>query len=209
MYKIYERPGAGSTVVEAVLAEAGEPYELIRVDRNPDTSIPGWFRKINPRGEVPTIVLPDGTLMMESAAMTIYLSDLFPAASLAPPVTSPLRRRYLQWIMFFATAGYGAEMRWFWTQNFCDDENGKKSVKAKALAEQVANHAIFAQSLGQGPYILGETFSAADIYAAMILTWSANFEQCLARHPNIRKMYECVAARPKLKPVFQRNKMPV
>jgi glutathione S-transferase len=85
MLKLYARPGAGSAAVEAILAECGVAFEIIDVLRGPDGFVPQSYRQINPRAEVPTLVLPDNSIMTESAAMMIYLADLHPAAGLALP----------------------------------------------------------------------------------------------------------------------------
>jgi glutathione S-transferase len=209
MYKIYERPGGGNTVVEAVLAEANQPFELIHVPRNADTSIPAWFRDVNPRGEVPVLVLPGGQLMMESAAITIHLADIYPEAKLAPALNDTNRARYLQWILFFATTAYGTELRCFYPQNFSDDQESHAGIRNKALAERDQIHAIFARAVGKGPYILGETFSAADIYAAMLIGWAENLTASFERHSNLKDYYHRVLSRPKIKAVFQRNNLPV
>jgi glutathione S-transferase len=207
MYKLYERPGAGNTVVEAVLAEAGQTCELIRVPRNDDTTIPEWFYAVNPRGEVPALVLPNGQLMTESAAIIIYLADIFPEAGLAPTVTDPTRARYLQWIHYFATNAYSAALRSGYPQNFSDDPQSRTSIEARANADLERINANFSAALGDDPYILGETFSAADIYAAMLSTWVPDVHANFARHANIKRLYERVAHRPKIKPVFERNEI--
>ena len=80
MFKLYARPGAGSAAVEALLAECGIAFEIIDVLRGPDGTVPQSYQQINPRAEVPTLVLSDNSIMTESAAMMIYLADLHPAA---------------------------------------------------------------------------------------------------------------------------------
>ena len=67
---------------------------------------------------------------------------------------------------------------------------------------------IFAQALGEGPFILGPSMSAVDIYAAMLLSWAPDVTQLFARHGNIKKLYDLVAARPKIAKVWARNEMP-
>ena len=91
MYTLYARNGAGSMAPEALLAACGADYKLIVVERMPDGSFPEYFHRINPKAEVPTLVLPDDSVMTESAAMMIYLADLFPAA--AEPVFTGRRRQ--------------------------------------------------------------------------------------------------------------------
>jgi glutathione S-transferase len=208
MYKLYARPGAGSAAVEALLAECGAAFEIIDVLREPDGTVPRSFQQINPRSEVPSLLLPDNSIMTESAAMMIYLADLHPAAGLAPSVTSPLRARYLRWMLYFATAVYMADLRMYYPARHSSDTTHAAGIKAKAIADMERDFDIFAKELGEGPFILGPSMSAVDIYAAMLISWAPDVSQLFARHANIKRLYELVAARPLIAKAWARNEMP-
>ncbi len=205
MFTLYMRSGSGSAAVEAVLAECGAAVELVDVPRKGQ----GFenYLTINPRGEVPSLRLPDNSLMTESAAMVIYLADLYPQARLAPTLDSPLRAAYLRWMLYFATAVYMADLRYFYPARHSVDSSAETGIKAKAEIDLNRDFDIFAKALGQGSYILGDVFSAADIYAAMLISWAPDIETVFARHSNIKKHYELVAARPKITPVWKSNSM--
>lgn len=205
MFKLYGRRGAGSMAVEALLAECDIPYRVEDVERGPDGKLPASFLAINPRGEVPALILHDGSVMTESAAMMIYLADLYPDTGLAPPPASPLRPRYLRWLVFFATTIYMSDLRMYYPQRYTDDPAGAAAVKRQAIAHMAREFEIFAAALGAGPYILGETFSAADIYAAMLASWADDVPALFARHPNIKALYDRVTARPRIAKVWERN----
>jgi glutathione S-transferase len=81
-FTLYGRSGSGSFAVQVALEEIGAPYERIWVSRDPAEI--ARFCELNPTGKVPALVLPDGTLMFESAAMLVHLALQYPAASLAP-----------------------------------------------------------------------------------------------------------------------------
>ena len=66
---------------------------------------------------------------------------------------------------------------------------------------------VYANALGDKPFILGETMSAVDIYAALLSTWNPNPEAFFARHPNVKKMYDRVSARPAIARVWARHGM--
>ena len=208
MFKLYARPNAGSAAVEALLAECGAAFEIIDILRGPDGNVPRSFLQINPRGQVPTLRLPDNSIMTESAAIMIYLADLHPAAGLAPSVTSPLRGRYLRWMLFFATGVYLADLRMYFPARHSTDASHSDAIKAKAIVDLERDYDIFADALGEGPFILGETLSAADIYAAMLFSWAPDVSQLFARHANIKRLYERVAARPHIAKAWARNEMP-
>lgn len=208
MFKLYARPSAGSAAVEALLTECGAAFEIIDILREPDGTVPRSYLQINPRGEVPTLRLPDNSIMTESAAMMIYLADLHPAAGLAPSVTSPLRGRYLRWMLFFATGVYMADLRMYFPARHSTDAGHADAIKAKAIEDMERDYDIFAEALGEGPFILGQSMSAVDIYAAMLLSWAPDVTQLFARHGKIKKLYDLVAARPQIAKVWARNEMP-
>lgn len=208
MFTLYARPGSGSVAVEALLAEIGAEYRIEDLHKLDDGSLPASVFKVNPRGEIPALRLSDDSVMTESAAMMIYLADLFPAAELAPSPTSPQRAEYLRWMLYFASSVYMADLRFFYPVRYSTDPSHAVSIKAKAAEHMARDFAIFAEALGQGPYILGNTFSAVDIYAAMLVSWAPDLNALFTRHPNIKTNYHLVAQRPKIAPVWARNEMP-
>jgi glutathione S-transferase/GST-like protein len=207
MFKLYARRGAGSLAVEALLAECDAAYRVEDLERGPDGKFPAFFYRLNPLGQVPTLILPDDSVMTESAAIVIYLADLHPGAGLAPAVAAPLRPRYLRWLAYLATTVYMSDLRMIYPQRYTDDPAGAAAVKRMAEAGMAREWDIFAAALGEGPYVLGETFSAADIYAAMLATWNADVAAFFARHPNIKGLYDRVVARPRIAGVWARNEV--
>lgn len=208
MFTVYGRPGSGSAAVEALLAEVDAEYHVEDVLRLADGSLSDAIFKVNPRGEVPALRLPDDSVMTESAAIMIYLADLYPAAGLAPALHAPQRSAYLRWMLYFASSVYMADLRYFYPERYSTDVSHAEGIKAKARDHMERDFSIFANELGEGPYILGETFSAVDIYAAMLVSWAPDLQALFQRCPNIKSHYEAVAARPKIAPVWLRNKMP-
>jgi glutathione S-transferase len=208
MFTLYSRPGSGSAAVEALMAELGVEHFVVDLPRHGDGPIPADLYALNPRGEVPILRLPDDGLMTESAAMMIYLADLHPEAAMAPALVSPQRAKYLRWMLYFASAVYMADLRYFYPTRYSTDASHAESIKAKAAQHMERDFAIFADALGQGPFILGEAFSAVDIYAAMLISWAPNLPALFESHPNIKALYDLVAARPKIVPVWTRNEMP-
>ena len=209
MFTLYARPGSGSVAVEALLAEIGVEFRIEDLLKLDDGSLPASVFKVNPRGEIPALRLPDDSVMTESAAMMIYLADLVPAAGLAPSLTSPHRSEYLRWMLYFASSVYMADLRFFYPVRYSTDPSHAASIKSRAAEHMDRDFAIFAESLGEKLFILGDTFSSVDIYSAMLVSWSPNLDGLFARHPNIEAHYQAVAARPKISPVWVRNKMPL
>ena len=191
--------------VEALLAECGADYTIEDVPRQADGSIPADFHRINPRGEVPVLILPDNTMMTESAAMMIYLGDRFPEAGLAPATTSPARPRYLRWMIYLATTVYMSDLRMYHPARYSTDPSHAAAIKQRAVLDMARDFEILSEGIGNGPFILGEAMSAADIYAAMLASWAPDVPALFAAHPNIATLYDRVAARSKIAGVWARN----
>jgi glutathione S-transferase len=208
MYTLYARKGAGSFVVEAVLAETGQRCRRIELDYGPDGKFPRNFLKLNPMAQVPTLVLPDKTVMTESAAMCIYLADRYPRAGLAPAPRSAQRAVYLRWLTFMATSLYSSELLMYYSERYTADPKGAAGVKSAATAALARQWNILGAALGKGPYLLGRKISAADLYLAMLATWSPDLPAFYRRHPNIRALVGRVKARPKIAPLWAANAMP-
>ena len=207
MFKLYAKKGAGSAAVEAVLALCGAPHEIVDLQRDSSGAFPAVLNRVNPKGEVPTLVLPDDSIMTESAAILIHLADIFPQAGLAPAVLSPLRPRYLRWMLFLATTVYMSDLRMYYPERYTADPAAAAGIKAKAVAGMEGEFAILSDAVGEGPFILGTGMSAVDIYAAMLATWVLDIGALFARHPNIKTLHDRVAAVPAVAKVWARNGM--
>jgi glutathione S-transferase len=204
MYTLYARNGAGSLAVEALLAACGADYKVIVLNRKPDGSFEDFFHAINPKAEVPTLVLPDGSVMTESAAMMIHICEQYPEASLAPAPGAPGRAQFLRWQVYLAAALYGSDLRLFYPHRFTTDAAGAEGVKARAAETMMQEFAIYADALGEGPFMLGR-LSALDIYAAMLCSWAPDVGELFAAHPNLKRMYDAVVANEAVQKVWARN----
>lgn len=205
MYTLYARNQAGSLAPEALLAALGARHDLILITRDASGAYPESFLRLSPRGEVPTLVLPDGTVMTESAAIMIHVADLHPEAGLAPPHGTPERASYLRWFLYLATTLYMSDLRYFYPERYTDDPSGAAAIKSRAADHMGQEYAVYAAALGEGPFMLGERMSALDIYAAMICTWAPDVPALFATHPNLKRMHDAVVENPAVRAVWQRN----
>ena len=110
-YTLYNRPGSGGFVVEAALTLAETPFQLIELDSKAGTTLPDSFRETNPWGQLPTLILPDGSTMTETAAMLIHIAAAFPEKNLAPPPGTPAHAAFLRWTVFAGINVYEARPR--------------------------------------------------------------------------------------------------
>ncbi len=208
MYKLYARKNAGSAAVEALLAVLNVPHEVVDVAKPATGKAPEWFYAINPRGEIPALQLPDGSVMTESAAMMIHLADAHPEAGMAPAVGTAVRAQYLRWMIYLAAAPYATDLRMYYSERYSTDPAHAEGIKAKAIIDLAQDFSVFADALGIGPFILGKALSASDIYAAMLFTWSDDMPALFSRHPNLKVLYEHVSNIAAIRKVWNRNGMP-
>lgn len=203
-YTLYGRPGAGSSSVEVLLTLTGVDHAVIDVSKADDEAL-ARLRGLNPLVEVPTLVLPSGEVMTESAAMMILLSDLRPDLGLAPPPASPLRPRFLRLIAYLAANVYPTCLRYYYPDRYTADEAGAAAVKAAATSRNEREWAHFAAEVGHGPFALGETLSAVDLYATMLMDWASDRKALFARHPALAAIAHAVVTDPKSAPVWERH----
>jgi len=157
MVTLYHAPRSRSSRIIWLLEELGAPYEIVYVDIKRPTGGARDPRNPNPDGRVPTLV-HDGRLVMESVAIALYLTDLFPANGIGPTVGDPKRGEYLTWLAYYAGV---MEPVLIARASRPDD------------AAQVDRRVT--EALSKAPYLLGEKFSAADVFLASIMQFQRSF----------------------------------
>ena len=169
MYKLYWHPWSSSYAPMAVLEELGTEFDLYEVDYDGGETQTPEYRRLQPLGLIPALKLGDGTSMFESAAIIIYLCDLHRAKELAPAVDDTDRPHFLQWMLFLADTLYPSYNRFYHPERYTSAENGINDVKEQASRVMMKQWQIIEDALqNNGPWLLGNRFSACDIYLQMI-----------------------------------------
>ena len=195
MYTLYWDPGSANMAPHAILEEIGAPHRLALIDCDKGQQRSAEYLKINPHGRVPTLV--DGDMVMfESAAICLYLAEKHPEAKLAPPVGAPRRGHYLQWMAYLTNTVQEALMHHYHAEYYGPGEarEGIIAVNDQRLDRMWA--LIDGELARGGPYLLGDSFSAPDIYLTMLTRWTRKMDRPGAAQPNIRRLVERVRARP-------------
>jgi glutathione S-transferase len=194
MYKLYGRPGSGSFAVQVALEEIGAAYERLWVGR--ETADVLEFRAVNPTGKVPALVLPDGTVMFESAAMLIHLAQNHPRCALAPQPGTSQHAQFLQWMVYLSANVYEAALRMYYPARYSTrGEADAGAIREQGSVDFCAYLGLIVQGLD--PYVLGAEYSIADVYLYMLGTWySGEKTQLYARLPNLEAHARLLSARP-------------
>ena len=185
--KLYFKSGACSLSPHIVLREAGLPFDLIKVDTKAGKTATGEdFRKINPKGYVPTLQLDDGQVLTEGVAIVQYLADRKPEAQLAPKAGSIERYRLIEWLNYIATELHKGT----------PPANSPPEIKEAVREGRLAKYGFVAEQLAGREFLLGERFTVADAYLFTILTWSKGRSIELERWPALKTYFDRIAARP-------------
>jgi len=204
MYRLYGTLQTGTCAVHAALVEAGAEFEQIEVSTHERAHLTEEYRRINPRQQVPTLGLPDGSVMTEGAAILMHLADAFPDERLAPPPGSLARAQHDRWLVFFAVNVYEGELRKLFGERYTDDQEGGDAVQRAAVAYVERHYLIFEDALGSGPYFSGDQFTVLDIYVWMLAQWMDG-AWVRAHCPKVSALGELVMERPKIKPIHYAN----
>jgi glutathione S-transferase len=194
MYKLYGRAGSGSFAVQVALEEIGAPYQRLWVGR--EAADVTEFRAVNPTGKVPALVLPDGTIMFESAAMLIHLAQNHSRSALAPQPGGSRHALFLQWMVYLSANVYEAALRMYYPARYSTrGEADAAAVRDQGSADFCAYVELIAKVLD--PYVLGAEYSIADVYLYMLASWYPGEKATLyARLPKLEAHAKLLSARP-------------
>jgi glutathione S-transferase len=162
MLTLYHAPQSRSSRILWLLEEIGEPYtlEVMDIPRANGTGASDP-RNPHPDKKVPALV-HDGQLVTESAAICLYLTDAFPRAKLGPLPGDAKRGAYLTWLAYYPgviepVVIAKAQGR---TETSADEKRAYDQMGSRLRT-----------ALEAGPYVMGETFSAADVLVVSVFQW--------------------------------------
>ena len=164
---LHHSPNTRSTGALILLEELGAAFHLHLVNMKAGEQRQAAYLAINPMGKVPAITHGEA-LVTEQVAVFLYLADLFPQAGLAPPIGDPLRGPYLRWMAFYGSCFEPALI----------DKAQKREPATPSMSPYSDYDTMLktlTDQLGEGSYLLGERFSAADVLWGTALSWTVMF----------------------------------
>ncbi|TQO10082.1 UNVERIFIED_ORG: glutathione S-transferase [Citrobacter freundii] len=188
--KLFYKPGACSLASHITLRESGKDFTLDGVDlmkkrlENGDD-----FFAVNPKGQVPTLLLDDGTLLTEGVAIMQYLADTVPDRQLLAPTSSLSRYKTIEWLNYIAT-----ELHKGFTPLFRPDTPEDFKPTVRALLEKKMQYVN--DALQDNQWICGSRFSIADAYLFTVLRWAYAVKLNMAGLSNIDAYMARMAERP-------------
>ena len=206
MPTLYGTQGSGSAAIEAALAIAGVEARL--VDAASWQESPGLeeLRRINPLAQIPTLVLDDGSVLSESAAILIHLGLVHPESGLL--ATDPSERaqqiRGLVYIAANCYAGIGIldyPERWYPEP----DDAVREAMKRRGSARLHELWETFADQFAARPWLSGERIGALDVLAATVSKWSGARQALASSRPQFSALLARIEAEPRVATVWARH----
>ena len=184
----YTNPMSRGRIVRWMLEEVGQPYRTELLDYGTTIKAPAYLA-INPMGKVPALRHGE-VVVTEGAAICCYLADAFPAAGLAPPPGDRLRGPYYRWL-FFAAGPLEAAA----TNKALGLEVPPERTAMAGYGSLADVLATLEAALADRDYLVGDRFTAADLYVGSHLGWGTAFGT-LDKRPAFERYHARLAARP-------------
>lgn len=198
--KLYHAPLSRSVRVLWLLEELGLPYELHTAPLEPPAPKP--FAQKTPSGKVPTIE-DEGVTIFESGAIVEYILEKYPNKGLAPPVGSPLRGPFLQWVHFADATAFTGLGNILWHTRFKEDADRVADSLADYRAWAEASLDALELNLQGKRFLLGDEFSAADVTVGYTVLVAKALGMIGASHPALDAYLARLTERPALRRALQ------
>jgi GST-like protein len=203
--RLYGVRGWGSAIVEAQLDHYALPYTFADAgDVLGDAAAKAALAPLNPAGQVPTLVLDDGAVLTESAAITLWLAEATGSDALVPAPGDPRRAAFLRWLIFLVANIYPCFTFADVPERFVAAEAARRPFREAVDRWMLARWAMVEAAAG-GPFFLGERLSAIDIYLAVMTLWRPKRPWFAANAPRVHAAALAAEADPRLAPAFARN----
>jgi GST-like protein len=203
---LYGSKGSGSASIEAALAVADVPFE--HVDGAEWNRTEGYeqLKRVNPLAQIPTLVLDDGSVLTESAAILIHLGLAHPDSALLSADASR-RAQQIRGLVYIAAncyAGIGIldyPERWYPEP----DEAVRKAMAERGRARLHELWDLFADQFPATPWLSGDRLGALDLLAATVSMWSGARKHLAGSRPAFTALLARIEADPRVAPVWARH----
>jgi GST-like protein len=212
MYTLYGKNGSGSAAIEAALTLTGARWRRIETASWAPNDAYAQLLAVNPLGQIPTLVLPDGSALSESAAILIHLADAHPETRLLPSLVggeAAVRAQMIRGLVFIAANCYAAISIIDFPARWCLDADADQALQQRIAAGSRArlyqHWQMFADLFPARPWLGGETLGALDLLAAVVSRWSGTREHLQATRAPFHAVLSRIDAQPQVAPVFAQH----
>ena len=194
MLTFFYTPKTCALATHIALIDAGADYTLQRIDFKSGQQRSPEFLAINPKGRVPALVTPQG-ILTETPALQAYLAQAYPQAALAP--TDPVAIARLQaFTAFLSSTLHVAHAHGPRGSRWTDDPAAQAALKAYVPTSVTAAFKLVEDTMLQGPFVMGETYTIADPYLYTMSTWIEGDQVDTTQIPRVMAHREMMSQRP-------------
>ena len=208
MYTLYGKQGSGSATTQIALELCGAAYRSVETASWATNAAFADLLKLNPLGQIPTLVLPDGSALSESAAILIHLGEAYPDSALLPRHPAA-RAQVIRGLVFIAANCYAAisiiDVPERWCADADDDAAVKERIRVGSRARLHRHWEMFADLFPARPYLGGEQLGALDLLAAVVSKWSGSRAHLQKARPAFHETLLRIEAHPKVAQVFAQH----
>ncbi|HET7792936.1 MAG TPA: glutathione S-transferase [Rhizobacter sp.] len=206
MHVLFGSSGSGSAAIEAALERTKAPYRIVNAATWEPTSALTELRAVNPLQQIPTLALPDGSVLTESAAILIHLGLAFPKAALLPDDESR-RAQAIRGLVYIAANCYAAIGVNDYPERWCADidDSARERIVRGTRARLHHYWDVFAEQFQVQLMQEGDQPAALDMLAAVVSKWSGSRAHLKAAKPAFYAALQRIEAHPDIAPIFARH----
>lgn len=198
MYRLYAAPATASLVIHWMLLELEVPFEVEMLDFDSRDQKSADYLRLNPGGVVPTLIVA-GRPVTETGAILMLLAERHPDAGFAPPMGSPERADWLQWMIWLANTLMPSFRLWFYEDDLPGLDRGVLRTRIEAAWDRVDAH------LAGRRFMVGDRLTTVDLQLTMLARWSRGMPRPATAWPNVDAWLKAMRARPALREVHVRE----
>jgi GST-like protein len=208
MYTLFGSPGSGSASVECALEMTGAPYRLVGAASWEKNGELDELERVNPLKQIPTLLLPGGQILTESAAILMHLGFAYPRSGLLSD--APLERdQTLRGLVYIPANCYSCITVIDYPERFttATDDAALAAIRAGTRERLHKHWDIFADlyPVDGERFIAGDQPGALDLLAATVSKWSGTRQHVKTSRPSFSALLERIDAHPAVAPVFGRH----
>lgn len=200
---LYGARGSGAAAVEMALVQAGLPFRKVDAASWEDNAGRAELARVNPLLQIPTLVLPDGSIMTESAAILIHLGLAHPHSGLLP-AEAGARAQSIRGLVYIAANCYAAIGLIDYPERWTDAPDDATGERIRSGTRKRLHYLwdVFADTFPATPYLAGASSGALDLLAAVVSRWSGARAHLAASRPGFSALVEGIERDPRFAPVF-------
>ena len=206
-YRLFGSSGSGSAAIEAALLLCAQPFELIDAASWDRHSALDALAKVNPLLQIPTLVLPDGSVLSESAAILIHLGLAHPASKLLPAAPGA-RDQHIRGLVYIAANCYAAIGIIDYPERWCDGASDAMKQRIRSGTRARLHHCwdVFADTcVPPALFYAGDAPGALDLLAAVVSKWGGARAHLKRTRPALFALVERIETHPPLADLFERH----